>query len=78
MSELSFAAKYFLSTRCFSFRVLVPRLAIRVRAIFRGLACRALASVNLRLDCTVSALMSVFASRVFSDVHGEEKRFHIL
>ena len=24
-----FAAKYFLSTRCFSFRVLVPQLAIR-------------------------------------------------
>ena len=54
-----FAAKYFLSTRCFSFRVLVPRLAIRARVIFRGLACRALASVNLRLDCTVGAVILI-------------------
>ena len=33
-----FATKYFLSTRCFSFRVLVPRLAIRAQVIFQGLA----------------------------------------
>ena len=35
-------------------RVTVPRLAIRARVKSRALACRALASVNLRLDCTVA------------------------
>ena len=37
-----FAAKYFLSMHCFSFRVLEPRLAIRALVIFPGLACRVL------------------------------------
>ena len=56
VSELSFPLNISCLRIVFHFECIVAGLAIRARVIFRGLACRALASVNLRLDCTVLSL----------------------